>query len=1391
MRKKKHSQKCTRAIAGIMAFAMTAGSLFGIGPASTAKADTASGTGILAGLNDFSMSDVTVTDPYYVNVAQKDIDFLKTFNVDKLLARYREIAGLSTKGASSYAGWETTQIAGHTLGHYLTACAQAYLTAPKESDRTWMKNRVQTLIDGLLECQNSTNGKGYKDGFVFGTIINDANNKEYQFDVVEGKIQGSHWVPWYNMHKLMTGIVAVYNHVGYEPAKTLGSKLGDWVYNRASSWNESTRSKVLNVEFGGMNDCLYDLYKITGKQNHLTAAHLFDQDTLFADVAKGTTNVLTNKHANTTIPKYLGIVNRVGTLNDTLTTAESARYLNYAEVFWNMVNERHTYITGANSQWEHFRADYALDEQRTQCNNETCNVHNLLLLSRRLFKITGDKKYADFYENAFINSIMASVNPENATTTYFQPMATGYYKVYSDPDVNKNLFWCCTGTGLENFTKLGDSIYFHKDSTLVVNQYLSSSLNWSEKNVKLTQQTDIPNTDTAKFTINTSGNTKFALALRLPDWLAGDAVIKVNNTAYTAEIIDGYAFIDRTWSNDDTVTIQLPMEVVAYDLPDSETTLAFKYGPIVLAAELGEDDLMAKRSSCGWWVALPENKRVGTDTANPGDGQRSVLKSETLILDNVSVDYFAKNINDFLVREDGLNFTLNNTKLTTTGETLTFSPYYTLHDQRYGVYWYFSGLGSNPDQDAILKQKQDGRDGRTKIDGLRAGYRVQDEEDAVHQIQDNNGTSSTGNQADPDLNAPSRYANRNGSFTYRMIVDKEQTNYLVLQLAKADNGKTLKITSGNTALFEETLDNKGEQELYKVRVKIPAEVASAAETITVSSGAEEKTVTVVPITFAGINGAESARLVGEQSINTEYSNNPGIKNIIEANGTTAKDDDDTFTVTVPGDADEANLEFELEDQFGLLYVNYTLVDDSLPQKISLVDDETTVPVKVYGEDHTTVREYTLKIKKDVEIAVELDVFKYFTFDDTLSDSKSGTNAVTVSGGGYKNPTEVQSTPVYTDGKYGKAIKLNGSYGLSLGATKGIGEDYTISWWMKPDQIKGQYDPLFCGGTFTNPEYWVSATHDAKVWSNDGTKRSMSAANAYKAGEWQHVVITIKGGANPSDLSFGKLYLNGELITSGEVTPNTLERDNAMAYFGVNYWDGVYSGEVDDLVMIRGVLNKLEVNALKDHFLSPDKEENDFNASGAVIDKINAIGTVTFSPESKALIDAARKGYERLTDDQKALVNNLDVLVSAEKYYQTLKEIEESKIPDPTPSPQTGPGNNAADPGKDNSGNNIIGHTIEVKKAKITKLLAAKAGTLKVKWKKMKLINGYEIQYSVKKSFKKKITKTVNVKKAKTKTLTIKKLKRGKRYFVRVRAYRKMGTEIIYGKWSRPVSKKVK
>ena len=286
-----------------------------------------------------------------------------------------------------------------------------------------------------------------------------------QFDNVEsGKtnISTQAWVPWYTMHKILAGLTDAYEVAGNETALEVANKLATWIADRANSWDTSTQNKVLSVEYGGMNDALYQLYKVTdasNKEDFYSAAHKFDETSLFEGVLKGTDNILNNKHANTTIPKFLGALCRYET-DDTQT-----KYLQYAESFWQMVIDKHTYVTGGNSEDEHFGADNVLDGERTVCNNETCNTYNMLKLSRRLFVITGDKKYADYYETTLINAIMSSQDHKTGLTMYFQPMASGYQKVFG---TFENSFWCCTGSGMENFTKLQDSIYFKGKNVIAV-----------------------------------------------------------------------------------------------------------------------------------------------------------------------------------------------------------------------------------------------------------------------------------------------------------------------------------------------------------------------------------------------------------------------------------------------------------------------------------------------------------------------------------------------------------------------------------------------------------------------------------------------------------------------------------------------------------------------------------------------------------------------------------------------------------------------------------------------------------------------------------------------------------------------------------------------------------
>lgn len=812
-----------------------------------------------ANLQEFAPADVKILDAFMLDVTQKDVDFLNTFNPDKLLFNFRVTAGLpNTKATSSYSGWENTRIGGHTLGHYLAAVGQALARGYGEckgGDGVSLQARLDYIIDGLEECQ-----KALGTGFIFGATMEDPARPERQFDRLEEGNPADTWVPWYTVHKIMNGLVEANKSGGSKKALEIGVNFAEWIYKRTSRWDDEIQARVLGTEYGGMNDCLYELYKCaradgydeTACEHILAAAHKFDEVPLFEKVrsAGPNANVLNNRHANTTIPKFVGAMNRYMTLRSLSLSkgAEDDIYLDYAKTFWKIVVNNHSYITGGNSECEHFGEDNILDKERSNTNCETCNTHNMLKLSRMLFMVTGERQYADYYENTFINAILASVNAETGMTLYFQPMATGCFKTYCNPDVDKNYFWCCTGTGLENFTKLGDSIYFHDSDSLVVNQFVSSEISWKEKGLVLEQKTDLPNTDFTEFTIKQcQNNTDFTLAIRSPDWNYAKSELFINENPAEQALFDdsGYILIKRKWSTGDKIRIKFNMNIQVFPLPDNNgRALAFKYGPVVLAAELGRDDKMTLRQ-VGVQCDVSANKLVRGDlyelTGNyGGTSNLPLLPGETLLIKDIPVQDFLKNINEHfekITRPNGsLAFKLTGTSWD--GDFI-FSPYYLINNQRYGIYWIFSDKA----EESQVQQKY------IIIDGIGIGYGAQTEGNSnTWPFMQEKGTGSVG-----DPNELTRYAKKGGSFSYMFKVKPDKKNYLVCTFLKEDNGKTICITSGFKKIAAITLDYTGQEEKYTLEFELPRSLTKGEE---------------VRISFMGIKKAESARLVSP--VNTVY-----------------------------------------------------------------------------------------------------------------------------------------------------------------------------------------------------------------------------------------------------------------------------------------------------------------------------------------------------------------------------------------------------------------------------------------------------------------------------------------------------------------------------------------
>lgn len=793
-------------------------------------------------MKPFFLNEVEILDEYYLAAQNSDITFLKKFDNDRVLAGFRRTSGIATE-VEPYNGWEKSLIGGHSVGHYLSACAQAVLATGDEE----LRAKLNCIIVGLAECQEKLGT-----GFLFGAEIIDEKNVEKQFDIIEKKETGDTWVPWYNLHKLMAGLVDTYKHAGIELAIEVASQLGDWVYNRVSQWDEEMKNTVLSVEYGGMNECLYDLYLATGVDKYRKAAEAFDEVNLFEVVTTDAEDTLNGRHANTTIPKFLGAVKRYSVLKVRgELTEEDEKYIAYGEKFWERVVQGYAYITGGVSVMEHFRREKKLDGTRTQTNCESCCAHNMLKLSRELFMLTGKKKYADYYEKTLRNAIMGAVNPKTGAAAYFFPMATGYYKVFGKEEPEDNMFWCCTGSGMENYTKLSDSIYFKDEDTLFVNQYVASKVTWNDFGMTITQESNVNESAEAIFLIDLeAGSKRCKLAFRIPDW-SENMTLLLNGKVAKTSIENGYIVVDRDWEGGDQVQVCYPMQVRAYGLPDHSAVHGFQYGPIVLAARLGKKK-MGEETGAGVDLTAPLYKVVGDEeariTISYGDSDaEEPLSNEWIELENEGTcEEYLTHVTDKMVKGDGMSFHLKGVQ----GEfanSLEFVPYNTLNDERYGLYWYFCEKGEK-------KEKEFGGATWQKVDAIQPGY-SQYEKDEIHQMQESD--SVAGNVPN---GGSTRCVNPGGFVTYQFVLDEEKEQHAILcRFAKEDSGKSIRIKLNEDIIIEKSFWYCGEDEFFTKQFAIPKELIEKNK-IKIKHGGAEKYV--LPITFTSGDGKVSARLVG-------------------------------------------------------------------------------------------------------------------------------------------------------------------------------------------------------------------------------------------------------------------------------------------------------------------------------------------------------------------------------------------------------------------------------------------------------------------------------------------------------------------------------------------------
>ena len=590
----------------------------------------------------FPLEDVRVLDPDLLRMREQTRDYLLALDFDRLLHNFRVNAGLPSRAQPLYNresptnGWR-----GHYVGHFLSASGQMYATT---GDRH-IKAKGEAMVAELAKCQAKLGDKGYLSAF-----------PESDFDNLEQGRPAA--VLWYALHKIMAGLLDFHCYCGNLQALQILLGMAAWTDWRTAGLPAEQMQRTLQTEFGGMNEVLANLSATAADPRYLRVAQRFDHHAVMDPAAQGR-DTLTGLHANTQIPKFIGAAREYELTGDPY-------YRDAALFFWRQVALHRSYVTGGNSVSEHFRTPPdMLASELTDLTQETCNTYNMLKLTNHLFCWQAEPHYADYYERAFLNHILATPHPVEGSPLYYLGMQTGQWKVHFVPHEG---FFCCCGTGLENFAKLGEGFYFHSERELWVNQFFASEVNWRDQAAVLRQETRFPEEDGARLTVRVKSPAKFTVSVRIPYW-AENARVTVNGKGLGRNeplTPSSYAKIERTWSNGDVVEVKLPMRLHFETIPDDPRLAAILYGPTVLAGELGTQEL--------------DPKRIYSDDKILHGGFPTMAVLE-LAGDRSAAEKWIQPAPDkrLTFRTVGAG----------RPEDVTLSPFYRLFDQRYCVYWRF------------------------------------------------------------------------------------------------------------------------------------------------------------------------------------------------------------------------------------------------------------------------------------------------------------------------------------------------------------------------------------------------------------------------------------------------------------------------------------------------------------------------------------------------------------------------------------------------------------------------------------------------------------------------------------------------------------------------------
>ena len=615
-----------------------------IGPSTVAHALFVDGPEHPAGrLEPFPLASVRLGPGIFKEQEEINARYLDSLTVDRLLHSFRVTAGIAST-VVPYKGWEdpTCELRGHFAGgHFLSAVA----LASTGSGNTVLKARGDELVSGLAACQKK-----------IGTDYLSA----YPTDIFEHLAQGKPaWAPFYTYHKIMAGLLDMHQLTGNPDALAIAERMAVWAQEFFTGISTDQRLRILRDEYGGMNEVLVNLAAVTKKDRYIEAAHVFEQPG-FLDPLAAHRDELQGLHANTHVPKIIGAARMYEVTGD-------RRYREIAEYFLAEVLDTRNYAIGNTSQDEHWKSPAGhLEGTLVWTNAECCVAYNLMKLQRHVFSWTGDARWMDAYERTLFNCRLGTQNARGLKQ-YFFPLAAGYWRAYNSPEES---FWCCTGTGAEEFAKFADTVYFRRGGDLYVNQFIASALDWKEEGLVVEQVTRFPHEQGTTLNIKSMRPAARTIHVRIPHWTTEEAQVKINGRLVEAMADPGsYLAIRRTWQDGDTIAISLPMALHQEPLLGDESIQAALYGPLLLAADFG---------------------------AAPGDEAYRIIHSGETVPKNLpAAEPLPKVATDPEVRTDHW-ITVDSKedlRFTAVGESAKHQlmPMCEIGDQRYSVYWQLQG----------------------------------------------------------------------------------------------------------------------------------------------------------------------------------------------------------------------------------------------------------------------------------------------------------------------------------------------------------------------------------------------------------------------------------------------------------------------------------------------------------------------------------------------------------------------------------------------------------------------------------------------------------------------------------------------------------------------------